>query len=104
MPLTISRLSVEYVRVPVRATQSGVAVDPTSDTVTMSFTTAGAQPSTWNAATWETDATTTPAKHYARCLVGPGAVVLTAGLYAVWVKLVDSPERPVLLAGELAIR
>lgn len=103
MALTISHLSKEYVRVPVRATEAGAPVDPTADTVTMAFAAAGVQPSSWNTASWETDPTATPARYFARCLVGPGAVVLAAGRYVVWLKITDNPEAPVLAAGDLTV-
>lgn len=95
--MRISSASVEYVRVPISAREAGSAVDPTADTVTMAFT-AGTTPTTWIAATWETDTTTTPTTYYARTLVGPGNTVLAAGTWTVWVKVTDSPEVPVLQA------
>lgn len=96
----ISSLSNEYVRVPVSATESGAAVDPTASTVTMAFTAVGAKPSAFNAASWETDPTRSPSRFYARCVVGPsGAATLASGTYWVWVKISGiSPETPVILA------
>lgn len=101
----ISAASVEYVRVPVSATASGSAVDPTADTVQMAFLATAAAPVSgdWKTASWETDATTTPDTYYARCLVG-SVVTLTAGTtYTVWVKVTDSPETPVKRAGLLRV-
>lgn len=101
----ISAASVEYVRVPVSATASGSAVDPTADTVQMAFLATAAAPVSgdWKTASWETDANTTPDTYYARCLVG-SAVTLTAGTtYTVWVKVTDSPETPVKRAGLLRV-
>lgn len=100
----IAASSVEYVRVPVSATASGSAVDPTADTVQMAFLATAAAPASgdWKTASWETDATTTPDTYYARCLVG-SAVTLTAGTYTVWVKVTDSPETPVKRAGLLRV-
>ena len=100
----IAASSVEYVRVPVSATASGSAVDPTADTVVMAFMATASEPgaSDWKTASWETDATTTPDTYYARCLVG-SAVTLTAGTYTVWVKVTDSPETPVKRAGLLRV-
>lgn len=106
LPLTISSLSKEYIRVPVFATEAGAVVNPTGDTVTMAFTTSGADPvgGDYKTASWEADATAVPAIYYARCVVGPGgAAVLTAGRYTVWVKLTDSPEVPVKRVGELVV-
>ena len=88
------------------AKQSGAAVNPTADTVTMAFTAAGVDPvpGDYKTSTWETDATTTPSTYYARCLVGPaGTVALAAGTYEVWVKITDSPEVPVKRSGTLVV-
>ena len=42
--------------------------------------------------------------HLARCLVGTGgAVALTAGTYWVFVKVTDSPEAPVVMAGPIRV-
>lgn len=104
--LTISALSLEYVRVAVSAEEDGVAVDPTGDTVQMAFPAQGVAPvaGDWKAATWETDATTEPDTRYARCLVGPGGTVtLAAGFYDVYVKVTDAPEVPILKAGQLRV-
>lgn len=104
--LRISALSLEYVRVRVSATNAGAAVDPTGDTVVMAFTAEGVAPVSgdWKTASWETDATTTTDSYYARCLVGPsGTVTLTAGAYDVWVKVTDSPETPVMRAGNVEV-
>lgn len=104
-PATLSTGSIEYVRVRVQAKASGVAVNPTADTVTMAFVSDGTTPSgaTFKTSSWETDTTTDPDTYYARCLVG-SAVTLTAGTYEVWVKIVDSPETPVIRAkGKLVV-
>jgi hypothetical protein len=102
----ISTASLEYVRAPVSAVASGSAVNPTADTVEMAFLADDDAPVSgdWKTASWETDATTTPVTYWARCLVGTGgAVALTAGDYHVWVRVTDSPETPVVLAGLLRV-
>jgi hypothetical protein len=102
----ISTASLEYVRVPISATASGSAVNPTSDTVSMAFlaTTDAPASGDWKTASWETDTTPTPDVYYARCLVGSGgAVTLTAGTYYVWVKIVDTPETPIKRAGLIKV-
>lgn len=104
--LAISSLSTEYVRVQIQATNNGVAVDPTADTVAMAFVTEGAAPQTgdWKTASWETDTTQTPIADYARCLVGAGGVVtLAAGVYDCFIKITDNPEAPVKKAGPLRV-
>lgn len=104
--LTQSAASLEYVRVPVAARSAGVAVDPTGDTVVMAFLAGAGAPESgdWKTASWDTDSSTYPPTYRAQCLVGPaGAVTLTAGVYSVWVKVTDSPEVPVLRAGQIKI-
>jgi hypothetical protein len=102
MPHGISTVSREYVRVPVAATISGVAYDPTHDTVQMGFTPGYSNdpPLAWNAAVWDSGGP----PYYALCLVGPGGTTsLTVGTYQVWVRITDNPEQPALLAGQLVV-
>lgn len=98
-------LSREYVRVKVSAKEDGSVVDPTSDTVTMAVVSGSVVAGDFKAASWETDATTTPDTYYARVEIGPGSTVgaLTAGTYNVYVKVVDNPEQPVLAAGSIRV-
>lgn len=99
----ISTASTEYVQVSVSAKESGVAIDPTADAVSMAFlaTTAAPASGDWHTASWDTDTATEPDTYLAQCLVGPGAVVLTAAVYEVWVKVVHSPETVVRPAGRM---
>jgi hypothetical protein len=103
----IPSTSLQYVGVDVRATLAGVATDPTSDTVKMAFVAPAAIPNSgdWNSATWSTDSTGKTPIYTAFCLIGPGGTIaLTAGTYAVFVKVTDAPEIPVLpVAGLLTI-
>ena len=96
--IRISSTSREYVRVPVSASEAGVVQNPTGDTVEFSAVTPGAEPSTWTAGTWETDATTDPDSYYARILIsgtgGGGTLAMADGTYDLWVRITDSPERP----------
>jgi hypothetical protein len=101
-----SVLSVEYVKVPVSAEESGAAVDITADVVEMAFPLQDVAPVSgdWETAAWETDATTTPDTYLARCLVGPGgAATLVVGTYDVYVRVTDTPEVVVRRAGNLKI-
>lgn len=104
---TISSLSLAYIKVPLSATDSGASVVLTSGTVTMAFTAVGVEPVSgdWNTASWETDATRTPSRYYARCLVGPtGTVTLADGTYDCWVKVSGvGSEIPVIRAGNLIV-
>lgn len=96
---TVDALSLQYVKVPISAEEEGVPIDPTAGTVTMAFLATGTKPDTgdWKTADWETDATRTPARYKARCLVGPGGTVtLAAGTYVVWWKITGiTPEVPI---------
>jgi hypothetical protein len=100
--LTISTASREYVRAKVSAKASGTVVNPTGDTVEIAFLATEDAPSSgdWKTASWDTDTTTDPDTYYAQCLVGTGgAVVLTAGVYNMYVRITDSPEVPVKRSG-----
>jgi len=100
--LEISTASLIYVKVPLLANKSGITYDPSGDVVQMAFSTSehlGANP-TWYAATWEAIV----GGQLARCLVGTGgAVALAAGTYWVFVKVTDSPEAPVVMAGPIRV-
>lgn len=101
--MDLSSVSTEDVYVPVTAVLNGASYDPTADTVQVAFLPNRIRPSTddWHAATWST----TGGTNYAVCLVGPenGGVVLDIGTWVVWVRVVDSPEVPVMQAGYLNI-
>jgi len=103
----LSSLSTEFVKARVRATEEGEPVDPTGNTVEMAFTSIGSSPSEddWHDAEWETDATTSPPRYYARCLVGPdNGVELAPGTYKVWVKVNGpAPETPVIDADDTLV-
>lgn len=102
MALKMSSLSTEYVRVAVEVTKDGLLYNPTLDSVQMAFTASGIAPVSgdWKVGSWEVAGTT----YWARCLVGPsGAVSLSAGIYDVWVKIMDAPEIPVRKAGSVTI-
>lgn len=100
-PLTISSRSTVYVKAPVAATIAGVTVDPTADTVTMAFCSAGARPTDADfiTATWETVTDGNATTYLARRL----ATTLTAGRYDVWVHVVHSPETVEELSGTLVV-
>lgn len=97
MPLEISALSRQYVKVPVAVRLAGAAVNPTTDTVQIAFPPVGTAPQTWINAAWEIDSSASSPVYLARCTVGPGgAVTLTPGPYDIYVKVTDSPEIPVV--------
>lgn len=104
--VVMSTASLQYVNVPVNATKSGAPYNPTGDVVQFAFllSIAGTpQSSDWVSGNW----VTLPNYNYpyaCQCLVGPGGTTtLAAGLYVIWVKITDSPEIPVLIAGQLKI-
>lgn len=102
--LTLSTLTLEYVRIQVSAAAAGTPINPTGDTVTMAFVTPGATPGVadWHTATWDT--ATANGVYTAQCLVGPGGTAtLPAGVYSVWIKVTDNPEIPVRQAGQIQI-
>ena len=98
--LRISSVSKQYVRSHVEAEKNGVEYDPTGDVVHFAFTaTDDVDGATWNAGSWETSS----GRHYARCLIGPDAVVLTKGTYVVHVRVTDNPEAPADKVGMITI-
>lgn len=113
MHLRISSLSKEYVRIPVATLgDDGESADPTVNVVAIAFTAAEeTEPSSFNAATWETSELVdvdvggirirTPYK--ARILVGPGGLVLADGEYTAWVKVTAGSEIPVRAAGRVIV-
>lgn len=102
----MSSASLQYITVPMNVTKAGVPHDPTGDVVQFAFllnisgTPALAD---WVSGSWDTyDNYNYP--FVAKCLVGPGGTTtLTAGTYVIWLKITDSPEIPVLIAGQLQI-
>lgn len=96
-----SVVSKEFVEVPVIA-----RADPTTDVIKMAFVAEGTVPdllTDFNTGSWDPDDPVENA-YIARCLVGPGGTVeLDAGVYDVYVWIVDSPESPALFAGKLKV-
>ena len=104
--VSMSRLSLQYILVPVNATKSGEPYNPTGDTVQFAFLTSfGSVPqnSDWVTGNW----TTLQNYNYpyvAQCLVGPGGTTtLATATYVIWIQITDNPEIPVLIAGQLQI-
>lgn len=103
----MSRLSLQYLTVPVNAVKGGTAYNPTADTVQFAFVD-GFSGSVPTSGSWVNGIWTTMANlnypYLAQCLVGPGgSTAPTTGTYTVWLKIIDSPEIPVLIAGMLQI-
>ena len=101
----MSVLSAEYVLCPVQAIEAGVAYDPTGDVVQFAFQPVGTSPSAedWYDGSWQSGSLNN--LYTAQILVGPvsAGIGLSAGLYAVWLKITDNPEVPVRQVGALTI-
>lgn len=107
MALTLSVLSLEYVKIPVAAIKLGSPVDPTGDVIAMAFPVSGVEPvaGDWKTGSWEISTYNGVTTYLARCLVGPGgAIALAIGTYDIWIKITDNPEIPVIHAGQLVIQ
>jgi hypothetical protein len=99
----VSHLSLEYVKIPVAAVINGVAYDPHADVIKVAFTARGVDPvvGDWIAGSWESDGA---GGWQARVLVGPsGDTQLAAGIWDVWLKVIDSPEVPVRKVGVVEV-
>ncbi len=95
MSVTLSSISLEYIRVRVAATENGAAKDPTALAVKFAFldvegTQSEPVTADWKTGTWESGG----APYYARILVGPGGtfVPVDEKTYRVWVQVTDTPE------------
>ena len=101
----ISRLSTEFVIVPVNAVFDGQTYNPTQDFVQFAFTIGyGVTPVTWYPGSWDVNAIQ-GIWYNAKCLVGgTNGVPLTPGTYTVWIKITDNPEVPVRQAGSLIVQ
>jgi hypothetical protein len=106
--LGMSHLATMYYLVPVAATKAGVTYNPAADTVQFAFAATATyvpQVSDWVAGSWDTNTSSVLFPYSAKCLVGPsGTITLGIGTYYAYVKITDSPEVPVLLAGILQIQ
>ena len=103
----LSQLATEYVLIPVAAARSGLPYNPTGDVVQFAFAatpTYVPQSGDWVSGSWDTDTTNVIYPYSAKCLVGPsGTITLGIGTYVIYVKITDSPEVPVLIAGQLQV-
>jgi hypothetical protein len=103
---SIDRDSRQYVQALVDVTVAGQPYNPTADQVDFAFTPVGARPATWYPGGWDGTASIPGSNAYrAQVLVGPGSngPTLAAGRYAVWLRITDDPEQPVLNVGQLSV-
>jgi len=102
-----SHLSTEDVNIPVNALRAGVSYNPTADTVQFAFMptpTQVPQNSDWVSGSWDSVPSNVLYPYTAKCLVGPaGTITLGIGTYIIYVKITDSPEIPVRIAGQLQV-
>lgn len=91
------------------ATENGITVNPTSDTVEVAFTNNGATPggagtAAWRTATWETDNTGPAPAYDVVVTIGSSATgALTAGVYQTTVRVTHNPTVPWINAGPIKI-
>lgn len=100
--------STETLRGRITGTASGAAVDPTGYTVTAAAvatdTAPAAASSAWKAATWDTDATTSPTTYRAQVVFGPSGVQeLAAGVWWLFFKVVTGSETVILPSGPFKV-
>lgn len=102
----MSSASLQYITVPVNVTKAGEPFNPTGDVVQFAFllNISGVPGvSDWVSGSWDTYQNYNY-PYVAKCLIGPGGPTqLAAGTYVIWLKITDSPEIPVLIAGQLQI-
>jgi hypothetical protein len=103
---SIDRSSRPFVGATVTATLQGQPYNPTGDVVEFAFTTVGGRPVAWYVGEWDgTDPIPGSASYRAQVLVGPGSTgpTLEPGKYAMFVRITDNPEQPVIPVGQLAV-
>lgn len=106
--MDIPALSTEYIYCDVRAKDALLVGDPSTHAVQFAFVeNLSASPdvaAVWKVGSWVSNGG--PAAWTARCLVGPVGDVTNLVLghtYALWLKLSDAPEAPIIRAGTLTV-
>lgn len=102
----IDRSSRIAVGATVTATLQGQPYNPTADTVEFAITAVGGRPVTWYTGEWDgTDPIPGSTSYRAQVLVGPGSTgpTLEPGKYALFIRITDNPEQPVIPVGQLAV-
>jgi len=101
--ITLAATSTEYIPANISANTGGMSFNPTSYTVQFAFIAGSTQPQSgdWHTGSWSSS----NAPYIAEILVGPanGGLVLAAGSYVIWVKVISSPQVPVFPVGTLVI-
>ena len=102
----IDRSSRAFVYAAVKATVQGEPYNPTSDVVEFAFPAVSGRPTTWYPGAWDGTSPISGSTAYrAQVLIGPGSTgpVLAEGMYAVFVRITDNPEVPVIPIGQLSV-
>jgi hypothetical protein len=103
---SVDRDSRQYVQAHVDVTVAGQPFNPTADPVEFAFAAVGGRPATWYTGGWDGIEPIPGTNAYrAQVLVGPGSSgpALAPGRYAVWLRITDNPEQPVMSVGQLVV-
>lgn len=102
----IDRSSREFVYAAVQAAVQGEPYNPTADVVEFAFPDVSGRPTTWYPGGWDGTGPISGSTAYrAHILIGPGSTgpTLAPGKYAVFIRITDNPEQPVLPVGQIAV-
>ena len=105
----MSHLSTVDYLVPVNATQSGAAYNPSADIIQFAFMPTPTQvpgSGDWVTGGWDANPASILYPYNAKILVGAGAAgkaVLGIGTYVVYLEITDSPEIPVQVVGQIQV-
>ncbi|MFE5140320.1 hypothetical protein ACFRDV_22030 [Streptomyces fagopyri] len=103
---SVDRESREFVPAEVTVTVQGEPYNPTHDIVEFAFTAIGARPTVWWPGGWDGSQPIPGTNAYrAQVLTGPdsGGPAFTKGKYAVFIRITDNPEQPVIPVGQLTV-
>lgn len=108
--LVLQPLSVSNLRVPVKVTKNGVHQNPTALGVQVALVAASVDVALADfvTASWESDASVTPAKYWAVATVGPAAqspaiAILPGQRYKAYYRVSDATETPIEFAGYVKV-
>lgn len=106
--MDLPALSTEYVYCDVRATDTALTGDPSTDDVSFAFwsdlSSSPDDTATWISGSWVVGGG--PVVWTARCLVGPAgdeSSLVLGQTYTIWLKLTDAPEAPIIKAGTVTV-
>lgn len=104
LPLfTQAAISTQYLPVDITAFSGGTTFNPTSDEVDFAFIAGPTEPLTgdWHVGSWVSGGP----PYVAQILLGPanGGLVLAAGSYIIWCRVIATPQVPIFQVGRLTI-